>query len=637
MNLPSLFLREVINQSMKFTEDQNLTQRALAMASSTTLIVFCLVSMYFFLAIDPKRLVFRHQLIAFLISFDLLKAVILLIFPSRVLTHASAYNDEKFCQVVGFFTVTAIQGADLAILSFAIHTFLLIFRPDLTVKLPNSDRVEGGLYMYRYYVYGLSFLIPLVMASLPYVSLGYSSFVCWCYLPQKPVWYRLVLSWVPRFCIVITILTVYGLIYYYVLREFRTLGGVFTTMHKLKQKAGLHPSVLNQKPTFFSSLGYFIELIKDSILPKLVLPDDDKLSPHSTNTSSMDPISRPGSPPRASVPARPLDAEMIMADPDIQQANLENFRKRQKTIQRQMKSIFVYPFAYIFVWLGPFILQCTQFNYEWHHHPIFWLNCVGAFMQPFNGTVDSLVFLYREQPWKYTIMKNFEKEHSGKLDHYVMRSYSNGDLSSLDTNARLTKNSLVASMHVDVDQYPRWRRIASRLRLPLMHLPTEENIAKFQNSYINSRIEEQRESGVTDMNEMGDYNVLQGTHDFSNLLSGNFAEGDFRLTFDNYSLNFSLGRRPSAVSSHSATRARGERRGSVATVSNKSNKSRRMSIMDPHIPIPEDAHYVPGSAPVGNKASVSNKRSSTQKSQRSSNAEDTELDFLEFLRKGPVP
>ena len=70
----------------------------------------------FLFAIDPKRIVFRHQLIFFLLFFDLLKACILLLYPTRILTHSSAYYNHNFCQVVGFFTATAIEGADIAIL-----------------------------------------------------------------------------------------------------------------------------------------------------------------------------------------------------------------------------------------------------------------------------------------------------------------------------------------------------------------------------------------------------------------------------------------------------------------------------------------------------------------------------------------
>ena len=50
----------------------------------------------FLFAIDPKRIVFRHQLIFFLLFFDLLKACILLLYPTRILTHSSAYYNHNF-------------------------------------------------------------------------------------------------------------------------------------------------------------------------------------------------------------------------------------------------------------------------------------------------------------------------------------------------------------------------------------------------------------------------------------------------------------------------------------------------------------------------------------------------------------
>lgn len=638
-------LETMDNQSTLFTSGQNETQRVLAIVSSTTSIFTCLIAIYMFLAIDPQRLVFRHQLITFLIFFDLLKAVILLIFPTRIFTHAASYFNNRFCQVVGFFTATAIEGADVAILAFAIHTFLLIFKPSLTVKVAGTDRAEGGLYLYRYYVYLLSFVIPLVLASLPYIGEGYASFVCWCYLPQHPVWYRLVLSWVPRYCIIIIIFSVYCLIYFYVLREFRTLGGVFTTMHKLKQKMGIHPNILGQKPSFFSAIKYFWDSFKDFIMPQLILPLEKHLTPHSTTSSSVDPITvRPTitSPARQDNPGGPLDTEAIIGDQEIQAANLEGFRRRQRVIEKQMKSIFIYPFAYIFVWLFPFILQCTQFNYEREHHPIYWLNCMGAFMQPFNGVVDSLVFFYRERPWEYTVMKHYEREHAGKLDNYVMRNHSYGELSSMDTNLKIAKGSLSASMHVDVEHYSWWRQLLSKLRLPLMHLPTESNVERFLKSYINNRLDAQRNSrfvGTGSGSGFGsglggaiqmetEFSDLLGKHDFSNLLSGGILENDFRLNLDRFSFS---GRRTSGGSGNNSS----GRRPSVVSLSNKSNRSRRFSVLEGTTPIPENDAYVHGNL-TSHKASTAQKSASIHPSDRSGSAsEDTELDFLEFLRKGP--
>lgn len=562
LSMASEFVKR--EQEDLFTEHGSFVQRVLAVSSSCASIVFCVAAMYMFLAIDPRRLVFRHQLIFFLIFYDLLKACILLLYPSRVLTRYTAYYNDRFCQIVGFFTVTAIEGADIAILSFAVHTFLLIFKPGLTVKVHNSDRTEGGLYRYRFMVYGLSFFIPTIMASLAFCyGKGYYPYVCWCYLPQRPLWSRLVLSWIPRYIIVIIIFAVYGAIYIHVIREFKTLGGVWTTIHKLRLHNGLHPNASHEKPSFYSALKYFLATVKDHIFPHFIIPDEEVHKTNSNNNlgnsaskdSKLKGNSNKEPKAKGSTGNIHIDTEDIVFDPEIQAANLENFRKRQKIIEKQMKSIFIYPFAYCFVWLFPFILQCTQFNYEQHHKPIYWLNCMGAFMQPFNGFIDTLVFFYREQPWEYTIMKNFEKEHQSKMDNIVMNTSGGGapsnDNESDATSARLTKNSISASLGVDINQYPRWRHYLSWLRLPFLKLPTEDNITKFQVKYLNNKIEEIKNiqnDPHRNSTKITNRDTAISKHDFSNVLSGDLTEKDFRTTFEGFSLNFGNDRRSSLSS-----------------------------------------------------------------------------------------
>ena len=478
------------NQIYLFTRHQTWIQRILAISSSSTSIVFCLFSLYAFLAIDPRRLVFRHQLIAFLLSFDLLKAVVLLLYPSLALTYKSAYYDATFCQVIGFFSAVAIEGADLAILAFAIHTFLLIFKPSLSIRVGNNGFDEGGLYKYRYYVYGLSFVIPSVMASLAYINkTGYDSLVCWCYLPRSPIWYRLFLSWVPRYIIVIIIITVYCVIYFHIIREFKVVGGMFTTMHRQRLQ-GRPRSFQHDKPTFVSALRYFCKDMKDRIVPQFVLPEANKHI--STETTPSDYITNNAEDKddgnNTNKPAYGVDIEDIIDDPEIQEQNLEQFKQRQKLIAKQMKSIFVYPFAYCFIWLFPFILSITQVNYEQTHHPVYWLNYVSAFMMPFNGFIDTLVFFYREEPWKYTILKNFERENELRMSE--MAHYDSlQDTNSLTTSTRFTKRSLSASMGLDIDNYSKWRKVLSWLGLPFFQLPTEETIAAFHTKIVTGHIE----------------------------------------------------------------------------------------------------------------------------------------------------
>lgn len=457
-----------INQLLKFTNHEAFVQRVVAIASSCGSIAAVLIAMYFLFAIDPKRAVFRHQLIFFLLSFDLLKAGILLLYPTRVLAHSSAYYNNNFCQVVGFFTATAIEGADLAIFAFAIHTFLLIFKPSLNSKVKNTNRVEGGLYKFRFYVYSLSFFVPLVIASLAFINNpGYESLVCWCYLPMRPVWNRLVLSWVPRYCIVVAIFVIYGLIYIHVISEFKTLGGVFSSVgSNLHNQLQLYHEPEN--PTFFSSLRYFFHSVKNSLFPDMNIckkdlhpiglhhiqdlqsqslghhqqqqhkqlqkrqrnNDSDRSTDDDDDSEELAEALEPESVDYQDVENQ-KESGAFYNNEEIQQANLESFRRRQRIIQKQMKSIFIYPFAYCFVWLFPFILQATQFNYELKHHPVYWLNVLGAFMQPFNGFVDAMVFFYRERPWKNTTMRNFEKEHHQRVDTIIMnnlqqRKYSEG-------------------------------------------------------------------------------------------------------------------------------------------------------------------------------------------------------------------
>lgn len=674
----SIFGRQTFkNQIYLFTKEQAWVQRVLAISASTISIVFCLVAFYVFLAIDPKRLVFRHQLIAFLLCFDLLKAVVLLIYPTIALSYNHSYYDKHFCQVVGYFTAVAIEGADFAILAFAIHTLLLIFKPSLSIRVGKSGFTEGGLYKYRFYVYGLSFLIPVVMASLAYINgAGYDSLICWCYLPRSPMWYRFVLSWVPRYIIVIIIIAVYCAIYFHIIREFKIVGGMFTTMHrqKLQRRSNSFQSI---KPSLWSALKYFFKDMKDRIVPRLVLPEskkpisstttrseyasnclDDKDDNNNNNENNSD----------GDKPFYGVDIEDVIDDPEIQAQNLENFKERQKLVAKQMKSIFIYPFAYCFVWLFPFILHITQVKYELTHHPIYWLNCVSAFMQPFNGFVDTLVFFYRERPLSYTILKNFERENALRLSE-LSHPDSVHDASSLTTSTRFTKQSISASLGVDIYSYSKWRRVLNWIGLPLFKLPTDENLATFRANLENGEPVHSNDISLAPL-------PTQYQHDFSNILNVDYPETEFRSELGNYVLNFNKSKtsrnsanshRASLTSNLSVLNATGKRthsnassirspRSGRASFGDLSIKSRNSSLSDLSQKHNVYLHFSAG--PNMNKlvsyqqqksrratamapsahayAKQLNKRNMSRNTPNVKNLTDSdEVDFLEFLRRGP--
>ncbi|CAI5013887.1 CRE_HP_G0086200.mRNA.1.CDS.1 [Saccharomyces cerevisiae] len=229
-----------------FTAPQLLQLRIIAItASAVSLIAGCL-GMFFLSKMDKRRKVFRHDLIAFLIICDFLKAFILMIYPMIILIDNSVYATPAFFNTLGWFTAFAIEGADMAIMIFAIHFAILIFRPNWKWRNKRSGNMEGGLYKKRSYIWPITALVPAILASLAFINYnklnddsdttiildnnnynfpdsprqgGYKPWNAWCYLPPKPYWYKIVLSWGPRYFIIIFIFAVYLSIYIFITSE----------------------------------------------------------------------------------------------------------------------------------------------------------------------------------------------------------------------------------------------------------------------------------------------------------------------------------------------------------------------------------------------------------------------------------
>ena len=97
----------------------------------------------------------------------------------------------------------------------AVHAALYVFQSD-------HASGEAGLYKYRYIVYPCWIIYPTLMASLAFISHNgaYQSWGTICALPVRPFWYRLALSWIPRYLIIFTIVALYIAIYLYVHYKF---------------------------------------------------------------------------------------------------------------------------------------------------------------------------------------------------------------------------------------------------------------------------------------------------------------------------------------------------------------------------------------------------------------------------------
>ncbi|KIW63719.1 hypothetical protein PV04_08702 [Phialophora macrospora] len=181
---------------------------------------------------------FRHSLVLHLVASDTLKAVWYFVFPVVVLVGGPVGSTSNFCQASGFLLAFAIEASDMAILLIALHSTLSIIRSDHTIG-------KGGLYRCRNWIYPMWLGPPLLAASLAFINKeeGYTLAGSFCYLPKRPFWYRLALSWVPRYLIISLILIMYIWIYIYVyvkFRGFENLGAIDSTDEtEMERRSGL--------------------------------------------------------------------------------------------------------------------------------------------------------------------------------------------------------------------------------------------------------------------------------------------------------------------------------------------------------------------------------------------------------------
>lgn len=544
LGLPGLF--------STFTKHELRKLRIIAISASVSSIVACIVGLYLLGSIDRRRKVFRHHLILFLLICDFLKAIVLLIYPVVILRDNKVYGKPGFYNTVGWLTAYATEGADIAIFIFAIHFAILIFKPNWKWKNPNTGNVEGGFYRWRRFMYPLTALTPTVLASLAFINFedynqtviredsnvildnnnyhfsfqakmgGYKPLSAWCYLPPVPVWYKLVLSWGPRYFIFLTICTLYISIYTFVTRQSRKIKAELREFQHSNQKPLLRKASLkgplNLITRFSVATIRFLRKIAAAIAGFFFLQIYDDNESHEEELDRVKSASRAGTPgpttkndlknvfsnkftyvpddvdiedgyngdnnnglhifnyPRRSETKKatidnsgitqPLPAHISSSSKNIlspeslsnQVPNLSNklvntpinwdlsepgpkdpsgmetrtfdmdpeklehvpehevtgvkhkfqtqtyiqFKNRRDQIKRQLKSIFIYPVAYLLLWVFPFAVDCSQYRYEIYHGPIVWLAYIATFMQPLNGVVDVAVFMFREMPWRYS-------------------------------------------------------------------------------------------------------------------------------------------------------------------------------------------------------------------------------------------
>jgi G protein-coupled receptor GPR1 len=388
----------------------------------------------------------------------------------------------------------------------AVHNALYIFKPPTSI-------VEGGLYPYRYIAYVFWIVLPLLMASLAFINptRAYISGGASCHLPVRPFWYRLALSWIPRYLIFIFILSTNASIYFFVMHKFGDFSKSIDTFehptitqdsaeggqgeyrtgkgnrgYMLPQITALaynglipetrRPSVVSQTmPNLSASrswsrgskafgdsstlrrskLSFQRHVLKantSSDTASSVLHTSDvvaTLDPFTSETTaaSSSPVAVlmlvPGIKPSAQKPWTSFAAQFNPSLPsnvsltsflrlprnntsfssetsaplhrlqliDSQSQSL-NIQKRKKILQ-QLRFLFVYPLAYMAMWILPFVSHALQYNDYYAANPPFLLNAFVTVIAISQSTVNCWIFNIKEKPWRHSVKKTPCKPRRG--------------------------------------------------------------------------------------------------------------------------------------------------------------------------------------------------------------------------------
>ena len=284
------------------------------------------------------------------------------------------------------------------------------------------------------------------MAALAFTggnSYAYVSQGTFCYLPVRPIWYRIALSWAPRYLILATIILIYLAIYIYSKSRFGqfspnigsagtnttertasdTSDGASEAQARAPQnrrscalrneqenpirvdavKSSTHPSIIQKSSRLKYSFGRPLAPARPAAF------DGEANDLASSEATSPTDISnqRSETGPMADKTYKTPTLMEALHDKSLSALAINRSRKspddtlckRYKAIRRQLRYMFVYPMIYLLMWLVPFVNHCYFYTKE--HHPPFSLYTVSLVFLLLQCTVDCLVFSLKEKPWRY--------------------------------------------------------------------------------------------------------------------------------------------------------------------------------------------------------------------------------------------
>ena len=363
----------------------------------------------------------------------MLRSGLELAYPIVTLSHGDVSVGSLYCNIGGFFTAYFFEASDLMIFIIAIHTAVYVFNPKVTQA---GD--EGGLWRWRYSVFAIWLTTPALLGGLAFINpIPYVPLVTWCYLPAYPLVWRYTLAWGPRYFILLTISVLYVSLYFYVRRVYRKLDRTqrdsgstdseLETVHESfgsqgqlpKADAALHaphPTYFNRKrPSIPPPL---LEETEKESRTSIAKSDIDTPSPTSASSIINHPPLKPDTHPiplptttdlrNLSVTANlsaGLPPSLLEPPPSTEQTPKNSFNNRRARVERQMRTLFIFPIVYFIMWIPPFINHLYQvITYDSTATQLpkgtFVVTLLATIVLPSQGFVNVCVYAIRERPWR---------------------------------------------------------------------------------------------------------------------------------------------------------------------------------------------------------------------------------------------
>ncbi|TKX18984.1 hypothetical protein C1H76_8873 [Elsinoe australis] len=173
--------------------------RIIATTFASLSILADIATLYWFIRMKRK---WRHTLIVTLIAADLLKDVNYLSFTAFAFIEKHVVSQSHYCQASGFFQQYLVEVTDFVIVTIVTHMSVQIINPS------PAGESEGGLERWKGWIFTAILGLPFIMACVAFSNSngGYQLIGAFCGLPVRPFWYRLTLSWIPRYIIAVAII-----------------------------------------------------------------------------------------------------------------------------------------------------------------------------------------------------------------------------------------------------------------------------------------------------------------------------------------------------------------------------------------------------------------------------------------------